>query len=655
MSRPGILRVCPSSPSALLFRCVQIPCRAVRFGGARSPCGLSRARLGNRACHRSCRREPSCGRARRVVAVSQKHGAGVSTSPEDDGHDHPVFQAPVRPAADLTLAVALLPFSTSGCRSTSSRFAARHCQASPPAPAHKPPVPSGLELPHWHSPSPGVRYCGAPEQFQNAPAGGCGASVPPGLPSPLPGTGAHEFGTRMRQWIICLLFTSGLGASSLNAQALSLGEARARAVQASPELAAAQAAVEAAARARQAGALQPGPQLLPGTNLWCRTHQLAKHRAAGAAPRFRRAARRKTGGGKIASRSRHGASWQSGQRRSSTRRPERMPQPSPPISVPRGRAKGPRRSCGPNGSPPSGWPAETSRGTPAGGSGGSARYAAPRRGGAPAADRPPGPCDAAGRHRRLGADARASAGRGARDRPRRSAARFLARSGHSLPSRISAPFTPRPAPAPRTRGCPAGGVSRSARGRRIQVRARRGIGTDGQWICAPALAAGAPLGQPPRRVVRIRRGEAGSASPEDRIRRIIAREVETAWAERRAIREQIEAIRPLLGPSARWRSAPRRRPTRRERSRWWNGSMRYRRPQEAESSFATLVAGYVIQRAALERRRVSIEESSHVTFSAAVPGRFSRDAEADRAPEQAAAPPGGSVTLWTDSTELFME
>ena len=37
---------------------------------------------------------------------------GVSTLPEDDGHDHPVFQAPVRPAADLTLAVALLPFST---------------------------------------------------------------------------------------------------------------------------------------------------------------------------------------------------------------------------------------------------------------------------------------------------------------------------------------------------------------------------------------------------------------------------------------------------------------------------------------------------------------------------------------------------------------
>ena len=32
--------------------------------------------------------------------------------------------------------------------------------------------------------------------------------------------------------------------------------------------------------------------------------------------------------------------WQSGQRRSSTRRPERMPQPSPPISVPRGRLEG---------------------------------------------------------------------------------------------------------------------------------------------------------------------------------------------------------------------------------------------------------------------------------------------------------------------------
>ena len=158
--------------------------------------------------------------------------------------------------------------------------------------------------------------------------------------------------------------------------------------------------------------------------------------------------------------------------------------------------------------------------------------------------------------------------------------------------------------------CPAGGVSRSARGRRIQVRARRGIGTDGQWICAPALAV-APSGTAavPRRPHSTRRSRERLA---ERIGSVASsREVETAWAERRAIREQIEAIRPLLGPSA--RGARRRgdglRGVEITLVEWLDAV----RAKEAESSFATLVAGYVIQRAALERAAapVSIEESSH--------------------------------------------
>ena len=200
-----------------------------------------------------------------------------------------------------------------------------------------------------------------------------------------------------------------------------------------PELAAAQAAVEAAAaRARQAGALPPTRSSATreqtsgaGLTNWQNIALLEQRLDFGGQRGARQEAR------KIASRSRHGAG--NGQRRSSTRRPERMPQPSPPISVPRGAAKGPRRHAALHHRRAAGrrrhlgvrQPADRAE---------AARYATPRRGGAPAADRPPGPCDAAGRHRRLGADARASAGRGARDRPRRSAARFLARSGHSLPS-----------------------------------------------------------------------------------------------------------------------------------------------------------------------------------------------------------------------------
>jgi cobalt-zinc-cadmium efflux system outer membrane protein len=62
-------------------------------------------------------------------------------------------------------------------------------------------------------------------------------------------------------WTVCLLLGSGTGASSLDAQVLTLEEARTRAMRASPELVAARSAAEAAAaRARQAGAF-PNPVL----------------------------------------------------------------------------------------------------------------------------------------------------------------------------------------------------------------------------------------------------------------------------------------------------------------------------------------------------------------------------------------------------------
>lgn len=39
-------------------------------------------------------------------------GSGVSALPDDNGHGHPVFHAPVRPSSDLTLALAQLPANT---------------------------------------------------------------------------------------------------------------------------------------------------------------------------------------------------------------------------------------------------------------------------------------------------------------------------------------------------------------------------------------------------------------------------------------------------------------------------------------------------------------------------------------------------------------
>jgi cobalt-zinc-cadmium efflux system outer membrane protein len=63
------------------------------------------------------------------------------------------------------------------------------------------------------------------------------------------------------RWAILLLLAAGTGAANLDAQVLSLDQAITRAMQASPELLASRAAVEAAAaRARQAGAF-PNPVL----------------------------------------------------------------------------------------------------------------------------------------------------------------------------------------------------------------------------------------------------------------------------------------------------------------------------------------------------------------------------------------------------------
>lgn len=63
------------------------------------------------------------------------------------------------------------------------------------------------------------------------------------------------------RWVILLVMASGIGASNLDAQVLSLDQALTRAMQASPELLASRATVEAAAaRARQAGAF-PNPVL----------------------------------------------------------------------------------------------------------------------------------------------------------------------------------------------------------------------------------------------------------------------------------------------------------------------------------------------------------------------------------------------------------
>ena len=93
----------------------------------------------------------------------------------------------------------------------------------------------------------------------------------------------------------------------------------------------------------------------------------------------------------------------------------------------------------------------------------------------------------------------------------------------------------------------------------------------------------------------------GRAAHADRARRDIAREVETAWAAVRAVEEQVEVIRPELGPAARAAlGAALAAFLEGEISlvEWLDAVRAY---QEAESTFAALQADLVIQRAALER------------------------------------------------------
>ncbi len=87
----------------------------------------------------------------------------------------------------------------------------------------------------------------------------------------------------------------------------------------------------------------------------------------------------------------------------------------------------------------------------------------------------------------------------------------------------------------------------------------------------------------------------------NRIRRGVMRDVASAWAAMHAVQEQIEAIRPQLGEASRAAlRAAEAAYTEGEISlvEWLDAVRAY---QEAESGFATLQAEYVIQRAALER------------------------------------------------------
>lgn len=93
----------------------------------------------------------------------------------------------------------------------------------------------------------------------------------------------------------------------------------------------------------------------------------------------------------------------------------------------------------------------------------------------------------------------------------------------------------------------------------------------------------------------------GHLAEADRLGRQIVGEVENAWAALRAVQEQIESIRPHLGEASRAAlRAAEAAYTEGEISlvEWLDAVRAY---QEAESSFATLQAEYVIQRAALAR------------------------------------------------------
>jgi cobalt-zinc-cadmium efflux system outer membrane protein len=91
------------------------------------------------------------------------------------------------------------------------------------------------------------------------------------------------------------------------------------------------------------------------------------------------------------------------------------------------------------------------------------------------------------------------------------------------------------------------------------------------------------------------------AAQADRVRRDVGREVEMAWAAMRAVEEQVETIRPELGPASRAAlGAALAAFLEGEISlvEWLDAVRAY---QEVESMFAGLQAEHVIQRAALER------------------------------------------------------
>ena len=408
----------------------------------------------------------------------------------------------------------------------------------------------------------------------------------------------------MRQWIICLLFTSGLGASSLNAQALSLGEARARAVQASPELAAARAAVEAAAaRARQAGAL-PNPVLSysreqtsgAGLTNWQNIALLEQRLDFGGQRGARQEAAR--------------LRLEAATARLAVRTAEIVYEATRAYAT---AVAADQRAA-------------------------RAREASEAfvRAQRVTAERLAGGDISGYASRRIGLEAaRYATLRAEAELQRRTAhlvlATLLGVTGDSvltLGLRLDEALAIGPADPPldslralaihsrqdiRAIHAEAGASAADARAARreafpgplagVGFKYERAAGSE-QTASGFVLQLSLPVPLWDSRRAASSAFDAESRerlAEEDRIRRIIAREVETAWAERRAIREQIEAIRPLLGPSARVAlGAAETAYAEGEITlvEWLDAVRAY---QEAESSFATLVAGYVIQRAALER------------------------------------------------------
>ena len=131
-------------------------------------------------------------------------------------------------------------------------------------------------------------------------------------------------------------------------------------------------------------------------------------------------------------------------------------------------------------------------------------------------------------------------------------------------------------------------------------RAATGVPTSRGFVLQVALPV--PLWDRRRGAAAAFRADAAERSAESiGLRRRIVREVETAWRSLRAVAEQLEAIRPQLGAES--RAALRAAEAAYAEGEislveWLDAVRAY---QEAEASFATLQAEYVIQHAALER------------------------------------------------------